>query len=94
MRDGEWVTGPALGDILGVTPRSIRNYVAAVNARIPAGSAIESGPLGYRAGREAASAPGVATDAGTPRDRLHTLVRMLPRRKTAPPAAQDPDHVA
>ncbi len=23
-----------------------------------------------------------------------TLVRMLPRRKTAPPAAQDPDHVA
>ncbi len=77
MRDGEWVTGPALGDILGVTPRSIRNYVAAVNARIPAGSAIESGPLGYRAGREAASALRVATDAGTPRDRLHTLVRML-----------------
>lgn len=78
-RDGEWATAATLADVLGVTPRSIRSYVTAVNARVPGGAAIESGPLGYRAGSEASLAQrsGATTDAGTPRDRLHTLVRLL-----------------
>ena len=78
-RDGEWATAATLADALGVTPRSIRSYVTAVNARVPSGAAIESGPLGYRAGPEAAAALRVVTgaDAGTPRDRLHTVVRSL-----------------
>jgi len=79
VRDGEWVTAAALADTLGVTPRSVRSYVTAVNARVPSGAAVESGPQGYRAGPDAAAAQraGAAADAGTPRDRLHTLVRAL-----------------
>ncbi|WP_243077006.1 transcription antiterminator [Microbacterium sp. SS28] len=78
-RDGEWATASTLADALGVTPRSIRSYVTAVNARVLPGTAIESGPLGYRAGSEAGSAlrTNGTTDAATPRDRLHTLVRAL-----------------
>lgn len=78
-RDDAWLTAATLADVLGVTPRSIRSYVTAVNARVPAGIAIESGPQGYRAGPDAAAAlrTGGGTDAGTPRDRLHTLVRSL-----------------
>ncbi|MBM3716383.1 MAG: hypothetical protein FJW64_11760, partial [Actinobacteria bacterium] len=56
LRDGEWSTAASLADALGVTPRSVRSYVTAVNARVPAGAAIESGPLGYRAGSAAAAA--------------------------------------
>ncbi|MFB8147858.1 BglG family transcription antiterminator [Microbacterium sp. NPDC056003] len=78
LRDGEWATAATLADALGVTPRSIRSYVTAVNARVAPGTAIESGSLGYRAGADAAAAQRTAgTDAGTPRDRLHTLVRAL-----------------
>ncbi len=79
VRDGDWLTAAALADGLGVTPRSIRSYVTAINARVPGSVAVESGPLGYRAGPEAPVAlrAGGATDAGTPRDRLHTLVRAL-----------------
>ncbi|KRB36303.1 BglG family transcription antiterminator [Microbacterium sp. Root180] len=78
VRDGDWATAATLADAVGVTPRSIRSYVTAVNARVAPGLAIESGPLGYRAGSEAPAALRTAgTDAGTPRDRLHTLVRAL-----------------
>lgn len=78
VRDGEWATAAALADVLGVTPRSIRSYVTALNARV-GGAAVESGPQGYRAGPDAAAALRAAApgDAGTPRDRLHTLVRRL-----------------
>jgi lichenan operon transcriptional antiterminator len=76
-REGDWMTASALADALGVTPRSIRSYVTAVNARVPGGTAIESGPQGYRAGADAAAALRVEADAGTPRDRLHTVVRAL-----------------
>ncbi|HWT32964.1 MAG TPA: PTS sugar transporter subunit IIA [Microbacterium sp.] len=77
MRDGDWITAATLADALGVTPRSVRSYVTAVNARVPGSPAIESGPQGYRAGAAAAAAQRAASDAGTPRDRLHTLVRAL-----------------
>ncbi|MDW4573404.1 PRD domain-containing protein [Microbacterium sp. M3] len=77
LRDGEWVTAGALADALGVTPRSIRSYVTAANARVHPGVAVESGPQGYRAGADASAALRTGGDAGTPRDRLHTLVRTL-----------------
>jgi len=77
VRDGEWMTASRLADILGVTPRSVRTYVTALNGRVP-GVAVESGVQGYRAGPDAAAAQRAQTsDAGTPRDRLHTLVRAL-----------------
>lgn len=79
VRDGDWATAATLADALGVTPRSVRTYVTALNSRVPAGGVVESGPLGYRAGSEASSALRMngSTDAATPRDRLHTLVRAL-----------------
>ncbi|TDN87847.1 PTS sugar transporter subunit IIA [Microbacterium sp. BK668] len=78
VRDGEWATAATLADALGVTPRSIRSYVTTLNARVPEGTVVESGPLGYRAGGDAATALRTnGTDASTPRDRLHTLVRAL-----------------
>jgi len=48
LRQGEWVTAASLADQLGVTPRSIRSYVAALNARTGGADAVESGPAGYR----------------------------------------------
>ncbi|MCX6501961.1 MAG: HTH domain-containing protein, partial [Microbacterium sp.] len=75
VRENDWLTAAALADALGVTPRSIRSYVTAVNARTA--GAIESGPQGYRAGAEAGAALQAGADAATPRDRLHTVVRSL-----------------
>lgn len=79
LRDGQWSTAATLADALGVTPRSVRSYVTALNARVPSGAAVESGALGYRAGADAGTAAraGGGADAGTPRDRLHTVVRAL-----------------
>ncbi|MER7796968.1 PRD domain-containing protein [Microbacterium sp. NPDC096154] len=79
MRRGDWVTASTLADQLGVTPRSVRSYVTAVNARVPAGDAVESGPAGYRAAPGAAAAlrAGAEADPGTPRERLHAVVRAL-----------------
>jgi lichenan operon transcriptional antiterminator len=77
VRDGEWATAATLADALGVTPRSVRSYVTSLNARVAPGIAVESGPQGYRAGVDAAAALRAAGDTGTPRDRLHTLVRAL-----------------
>ena len=78
LRQDDWATAASLADLLGVTPRSIRSYVAAVNARAPDSDAIESGPAGYRpgAGAHAALHTRVSGESA-PRDRLHALVRML-----------------
>ena len=77
-RDGEWVTAATLADAVGVTPRSIRSYVTAINARLAKVDPIESGSLGYRIDPAmVASLRDVAPDASTPRDRLHALVRAL-----------------
>ena len=86
-RDEEWVTAGALADVLGVTPRSIRSYVNAINSTGAPGApgatvlaAIDSGPLGYRINRDGVVAYRAATvgpEGGTPRDRLHTIVRAL-----------------
>jgi lichenan operon transcriptional antiterminator len=61
VREGDWVTASTLADALGVTPRSIRSYVTAANARVAGGVAIESGPQGYRAGVDASAAPTCST---------------------------------
>ncbi|MGO2518975.1 MAG: HTH domain-containing protein, partial [Microbacterium sp.] len=78
LRQDEWATAGSLADLLGVTPRSIRSYVAAVNARTSDADAIESGPAGYRAGAAAHAALRTRVSGeSAPRDRLHALVRML-----------------
>ena len=77
VREGEWVTAGELADIVGVTPRSIRSYVTALNARVAGGVVVESGPLGYRAGADAAAALHAAVNTDTPRERVHHLVRAL-----------------
>lgn len=77
LRRGDWVTAATLADQLGVTPRSVRSYVTAVNARVPGGDAIESGPAGYRALPGAAAALHSGAEPGTPRQRLHQIVRAL-----------------
>nr|WP_314843825.1 PRD domain-containing protein [uncultured Microbacterium sp.] len=78
LRQSTWSTAASLADQLGVTPRSIRSYVAALNARAAAADAVESGPAGYRAGAGARDALRVRqTGESAPRDRLHTLVRAL-----------------
>ncbi|WP_258566845.1 HTH domain-containing protein [Microbacterium sp. Se5.02b] len=78
LRQEGWSTAGSLADLLGVTPRSIRSYVAALNARTPGAAAIESGPAGYRAGSGARGALRTRqTGESAPRDRLHALVRSL-----------------
>lgn len=74
-REDSWATAASLADQLGVTPRSIRSYVAALNARTV--GAVDSGPAGYRAGAGAAVAAGTPDAQGTPRARLHRLIRTL-----------------
>lgn len=75
-RDGDWMTASELADAIGVTPRSIRSYVTALNARVADGVVVESGPQGYRAGG-GASAALQQPDSATPRERLHRLVRAI-----------------
>ena len=77
LRRDSWMTAASLADLVGVTPRSIRSYVSALNARV-GGDAVESGPAGYRAGASARDALRARSGGeSTPRDRLHALVRML-----------------
>ncbi len=76
---GGWVTAADLSARLGVTDRSIRGYVAALNA---AGSTplIESGPSGYRLDRAewARRLRDERTDAvGTPAARVSAVLRSL-----------------
>jgi len=77
VREADWMTAAELADVVGVTPRSIRSYVTALNARVPDGAVVESGPLGYRAGTDAGAAQRAAIDADSPRERVHRLVRSL-----------------
>jgi len=74
-----WVEAGELADRLGVTTRSVRSYVAAVRERSEV--AIVSSPDGYRidAGSYARhrGTRGTGDAQGTPRDRMHALVRRL-----------------
>lgn len=77
VRRSEWVTAGYLADHLGVTPRSVRSYVTAINQLTP--EAIESGPLGYRATPHAVALEidEVEPDRDAPRERSRLLVRRL-----------------
>lgn len=76
LRQRGWATAGTLADLLGVTPRSIRSYVASLNVRAP--GAIESGPAGYRAGATAREALRARSgQESAPRDRLQDVVRSL-----------------
>lgn len=70
------MTAAELADAVGVTPRSIRSYVTAINARISGEVAVESGPQGYRAAAGAAAALR-AGEPHTPRERVHRLARAV-----------------
>ncbi|WP_243232471.1 transcription antiterminator [Microbacterium sp. CIAB417] len=77
LRQDGWATAASLADQLGVTPRSVRSYVAALNARVDEADAVESGPAGYRAAAGARAALRARADESAPRDRLHAVVRLL-----------------
>ncbi|WOF24138.1 PTS sugar transporter subunit IIA [Microbacterium betulae] len=79
LRDGGWMTAAALSDLLGVTTRSIRSYVTAVNARLPDRPVIASGPAGYRVHPTGAALLKESGEPQTasPRDRLHRLIHAL-----------------
>lgn len=78
LREPGWITAGSLADLLGVTPRSVRSYIAQINARAePDPHAVESGPLGYRADRAALAALRSESARTSTRDRLHGLVHEL-----------------
>ncbi|MDJ1112905.1 BglG family transcription antiterminator [Microbacterium dauci] len=77
LREPAWRTAGELADLVGVTPRSIRSYVAALNARVPGADAVESGPSGYRVGPGASGAVRADAAEETPRDRMYRLVREI-----------------
>ena len=77
MRDGGWTTANELADRLGVTSRSIRSYVAAINARVPGTEPIESGARGYRARPRTAAVALAAGEAPGPAARRSEIARTL-----------------
>ncbi len=77
LRAEGWTPAAALADALGVTPRSVRSYIAALNARSAPATAVESGPSGYRADRSVLAGLRREAESATPQDRLHSLVRDL-----------------
>ncbi|SJM65366.1 BglG family transcription antiterminator [Microbacterium sp. JB110] len=79
LRRAGWVTAADLADRLGVTARSVRSYITAINALAPAGDAIESGPHGYRAMPSAAAVRDELAGAqhGAPRERVRGIIRRL-----------------
>lgn len=82
MRAEGWTTAAALADMLGVTPRSVRSYIAQINSRTlqdghDGAQAVESGPAGYRGDRAALAALRGEPVLSAPQGRLHSLVREL-----------------
>lgn len=79
-RADDWVTAAELADALGVTTRSVRNYVLALKERAPGRALITAGPNGYRISADAWAAfrQGPAEPSSeTPRERLYGIVRRL-----------------
>ncbi|WP_319803467.1 BglG family transcription antiterminator [Planctomonas psychrotolerans] len=77
-----WVDAGELAAHLGVTTRSVRNYVNTVRSRTTPLVAIESSSDGYRLDRGSYAAYRKAVrsrgaEAETPRDRIYSLVRQL-----------------
>jgi lichenan operon transcriptional antiterminator len=77
-----WVAASEIADRLGVTPRSVRNYVTAIRDRTAPSVTIESSGDGYRLDPASYAAylranRTRAAEPETPRDRLYNLVRRL-----------------
>lgn len=81
VRSGGWLTAAELADTIGVTPRSIRSYIAALKAQAEPNAIIDSGAEGYRLNTEEYAAfrarTRTASPGGAPRERLYRLVRLL-----------------
>lgn len=75
IEDNGWISSRRLADHVGVTTRTVRNYVAELNSRGP-GLVIESGPGGYRAA-EGARGLRDRGNGSSPRARRDVLVRRL-----------------
>ncbi|SEB39795.1 transcriptional antiterminator, BglG family [Paramicrobacterium humi] len=81
VRSHEWLTAADLADAIGVTPRSIRSYIAALKTQAEPHTIIDSGPEGYRLNAEGYAAfraqTGSIAPGDAPRERLYRLVRLL-----------------
>lgn len=85
LKEQGWITGASLADSLGVTPRSVRSYIAQINARAADPSpgaaeqapAVESGPEGYRADHRRLSSLRPARSEASPQARTRALIREL-----------------
>ncbi len=77
VRSGTWRTAADLADRLGVTTRSIRSYVAAVNERVGGTEAIESGAMGYRVRPDRLAAIRDTADENVPDVRRHAIGRTI-----------------
>jgi lichenan operon transcriptional antiterminator len=78
----DWVTASELADQLGVTTRSVRNYVAAAKTAAHPLPILAASTTGYRLNRDAYRAfvdrgRARGDSAQTPRERVHHLVRRL-----------------
>lgn len=73
----DWQTASELADRLGVSTRSVRTYVSAINAAGGATAPIAAGPLGYRL-TAAASLPNSRQEV-TPESRRRSISRLLAR---------------
>ncbi|RWZ49979.1 PRD domain-containing protein [Labedella phragmitis] len=81
-RASDTVTASELADALGVTPRSVRTYLARLRARPGAEDLVVSGPTGYRLDEEAyarfrSTESRSATTIDTPRERSTRIIREL-----------------
>src|SRR5205823_8554739 len=78
----DWVTAGELADRLGVTTRSVRSYVTSVKTAAKPLEVIASSTSGYRLNRDAylsfvADLRTRDSDGGSPRERVHLIIRAL-----------------
>jgi lichenan operon transcriptional antiterminator len=80
-RASDWVTAAELADALGVTPRSVRTYLARLRSRPGADELVVSGPTGYRLDEEAYARfrrlERAIGSTETPRERSTSIIREL-----------------
>ncbi|PSL36729.1 BglG family transcriptional antiterminator [Labedella gwakjiensis] len=80
-RASGWVTASELADALGVTPRSVRTYLARLRSRPGADDLVVSGPSGYRLDDDAYARfrrlERTIGSTETPRERSTRIIRAL-----------------
>ncbi|MDP3208054.1 MAG: HTH domain-containing protein, partial [Rhodoglobus sp.] len=78
----DWVTATDLAEQLGVSTRSVRNYVAAVKSAAHPLAVVAASTAGYRLNRDQyseflSSSRDRSVGSETPQDRVHHIVRRL-----------------